>query len=337
MPTAATSLVEKAQGGLRGYLESRVKLDLTDLSVDGLWALAERGEQMEMAGALLAGLANRELSTRVDKNTLTDEMKRRGKTRSKFYYAIGLVQAFESLPEAAAAESLAALGPTKVRATLGWSGDERAAFASGQPVRGITIEDAAELSTRDFEQRIKAEDPELARAKAEAASLKTDLASAKLQLQRQARAAAALETEGEFPAFARAPRHEVFAFEQAAAFMLDNLSLLLAEHLFGDVRHPEANRFLPVVAANCQAALAAVELRIRGLRQQIETAFPGCADAPLTLDHQLSAAEGALLIDRAARMRHQLERERKRREDERANTQVGRRGNKRGARNPADS
>lgn len=306
-------------------LTTTARLLAIDLDADdaALAAMAVREINQAALSIARAGLALLALKERLDHGQFEASLESAGITQQRASEAMRCARMLLALP-AEMKRRIAALPPSKAI---------ELARAEPEVVEQLLEEGAldgdAPLTVREIRQRLK-------KLAAENEKHKTDLESAKLQLQRHARASGALETEGEFPAFARAPRHEAFAFEQAAAFMLDNLSMLVAEHLLGDVRHPEANRFLPVVAANCQASLAAVEHRIRCLRQQIETAFPGCADAPLTLDHQLSAAEGGLLIDRAARMRHQLERERKRREDDRANTQVGRRGNKRGARSNLD-
>lgn len=325
---AVRSLVEKAQGGLRGYLESRVKLDLTDLSIDGLWALSERGEQMEMAGALLTGLANRELSTRVDGHTLTNELKQRGKTRSKFYYAIGLVHAFESLPETTTAESLAALGPTKVRATLGWSGEERTAFASGQPVRGITIEDAAELSTREFEQRIKAESPELAKARAEAASLKTQLETARTERDRALKQAKYLLAEEDMPYFALAARQEVMAHTEGMALSLDMLDDVIRSAVIERVEHPEAPRFQPIVAATAYYALGGILARVHAQMVRLAEQFDA-GDQPTLSALEFSPGEYKLFADTRERIAGRLQADAQRRETRRENSRPGKVGRKR--------
>lgn len=328
MPTAATSLVEKAQGGLRGYLESRVKLDLTDLSVDGLWALAERGEQMEMAGSLIAGLANRELCTRVHTQELAAELRRRGKSRRNFYYSIGLVEAFESLPETATAESLAALGPTKVRATLGWSHDERTAFASGQPVRGLTIEDAAELSTREFEQRIKAENPELARANAEAASLKTQLEAARMERDRALKQAKYLLAEDDMPHFALAARQEVMAHTEGMSLSLDMLDDVIRTAVIERVEHPEAPRYQPIVAATAYYSLGSVLARVQAHMTRLAEHFDA-GDRVALAALPFSTGEMKLFSETRERIAGRLQADAQKREARRENTRPGKVGRKR--------
>jgi len=329
IPTAATSLVEKAQGGLRDYLQSRVNLSLADLSIDGLWSMAEFGERMELTGALLTGLANRELATRVGSRELAAELRARGRTRSAFDYSIRQVEALELLPEGEQVAALARLGSTKLRQMLAWQPDERADFASGKPVRGITLEEAEALPTREFEARAKPRAPELEAAQVEIAKLKTERDIAKQQMAALTRAARALETDGEFPMFVRETRQEAFAAEHGIGFLLDNLALLMGVHVLAEVKHPEAARFQPVIAANCEAVLGHIEARVRSLRGQLRAHYPDCGDTPIEHDHQLSHEEAVLLRERLKRMSYRLDKEQRQREVDRVNSQDGRRGRQR--------
>jgi hypothetical protein len=108
---------------------------------------------MEMAGRLLAGLANREIRTRV--LNLSEELRVRKKNRRAFDFSISVLEAYEALPDQSKVQAMAALGFTKSRALLPWSGEERAALAAGEEVRGITLAEAVELPSREVEKLAK--------------------------------------------------------------------------------------------------------------------------------------------------------------------------------------
>jgi hypothetical protein len=184
------------------------------------------------------------------------------------------------------------------------------------------IDGIGELSVRQLRERLKRDASEIRR-------LQTSLETSQRHAQQMARANSALEAESELPRFARSVRHEAFALEQGAGWMLDNFEAICNEELLRDVQHPEAHRWQPVAATNAHAALNALRGRITRLIQQIERAYPSSPDEAIGLDHQLSPLELMSLVERCERMRHGIKRDIEAREAERANTQAGRRGRKR--------
>lgn len=180
-------------------------------------------------------------------------------------------------------------------------------------------EELVGLSVRELKERLKSAERNAERAGKEAEM-------SKRQLQEITRNEQILELQGELPLFARVPRHETFAFEEATALMLDNLDLVYAENLLGDLKHPQAKRYQPIAAANAVAGLAKVEARIRALRLKLQGAYPDVSDEAVTHDHQLSRAEAAQLEERVKRMKHHIEETRKARLVERDHETTGKRG-----------
>lgn len=322
----SNDLIQTARGGLRDYLESRVKLDLTDLSVDGLWEMSDRGEQMEMAGLLLTGLANRELSTRVDSQKLAQELRQRGKPRAKFYYAMQAVEAFEALPDQSATAALAALGPTKVRALMSWHEHERAAFASGATVRGLTIDEAAELPTREFEKLSKPLSPEVERLATTNAKLETELS----KFRQQARAQAALRASEDLPLFAREPREEALLASEAMMQSLELIDDAVLRNLLAEVDHPEALRWQPAAARTVAYALGPVAMRIGRLIKELRERFGDSVIGPLDADSFLEPSEALGLMMGRQQLLKQAQELAQGRDDARANSTPGKRGRKRG-------
>ena len=180
---APVNLVASMPAALRGYVESVIsQIDGVANDQEALWQISARGEEMEMAGRLIAGKANLELSTRVD--NISEELRRRGKNRGAFFHSIDIYRAYEALPNTDSVASLARLGHTKCRAMLSWSPDERLELACGKKVRGLTIDDAADMTTRQFEEATKkpARDAELEKANKRAEKAESELEVARRML-----------------------------------------------------------------------------------------------------------------------------------------------------------
>lgn len=158
-----TSILASMPDTLQRYVAETIgHIDQAGVDDDALWSIGERGLQMEMAGRLIAGRAFMDLSTRVDKLTLASELRNRAIPRSTFYSVIEVYRTVEPLPRLDAVRSFVALGHTKMRDTASWSEDERLALAQGEEVRGLTIDQAVAMPTREFQKLAKADD-ELAR------------------------------------------------------------------------------------------------------------------------------------------------------------------------------
>jgi hypothetical protein len=333
VPASPGGLLATAASPVREYLaETLGVVDLAGQDEDTLWAISDRGEQMEMAGRLIAGLANRELCTLVHNQQLTEELRRRGKTRRAFYYSIELLAAFEALPDARCVHSLAQVGFTRFREVLAWTPEERVRFAGGEEVRGITLEEAVGMSSRQFceaerDWRLRNDD-RLQKLERERAQLQTQLDIAKNQNKLLARAGAALQTEEDLPPFALVVRQEFLAITESMSFGLDNLQAIAAENLFREIQHPEAHRFQPVAAGTAYFALRAIHARAGALLTQIQETY-GDDIGAVTLDHQLTAAEIKRFQEARALLLAQHQAKTKAREDARENNRPGKRGAKR--------
>lgn len=279
----------------------------------GVQAFNASGLWMARAGAAFKALkADCERS----QSSFKEVIEARGIVERRAYEAIGYAEFLERLPEAEA-RRLLAVPHTKVMAL---------AKADPEMVAELLEEGAldgdAPLSIRQLRARLK-------EAEVKAAKLDTELDRTKRLHERLARANSALESESELPRFARSVRHEAFAFEDGAGWMLDNLEAICSDDLFRDVQHPEAHRWQPVAATNAHAALNKIRGRITRLIQQIERAYPASPDETISLDHQLSPLELQSLNERCDRMRFTQTKEAEGRAARRANTQAGRKGRRR--------
>lgn len=324
-----SKLLSATRGPLRSYLESAIALIAqAGDDEDSLWKISERGEQMEMAGRLISGLANRELATRVGSQKLAEELRARGKTRANFDFYIRAAEAFEALPDLKSVEAFAELGYTKARAALSWSPEERIAFAHGEPVRGLTIEEAVALPSREFEKRTKPVPDDLAKAKAEAATLKTQLETARMERDRAVKSAKYLLAEEDMPHFALTARQEAMALTEGMSFSLDLLDDVTHQTIFKPVEHPEANRFQPIVAATMYYALGGVLARIQAHMARLSAHFEA-DDAEMHSALGFSTGELKLFNDTRERIVGRLQADSKKRDAKRENDRPGKVGRKR--------
>ncbi|MCK9194421.1 MAG: hypothetical protein M0P19_11170 [Nevskia sp.] len=314
---------------LRGYLESAFAIIAkAGDDEDTLWALSERGEQMEMAGRLISGLANRELSTRVDTLRLANELRSRGKNRANFYFSISVLEAFEALPNRESVEALAQLGYTKARSALSWSPDERIAFTQGESVRGITIDEAVEMPTREFERLSKnlESDARLNRLQSDKARLEAELNT----LREQFKKTRALQAVEDLPLFAREVREEAMVLSEQMMLAVELLEDAANRNLLGEVDHPERMRWQPAAARTLVHALGAPLARGAALIRLLKVSFGEEIAGALDADSILEASEAALFLSSRERLATRAQIERDERATERHNATPSRRGRPRG-------
>lgn len=320
-------------GPLRAYLETTLgQVASVSDDPDALWQLAERGLQMEIAGKIIAGRACQQLRDSLEAPDISAELSRRMIPKSSFYQAIEVYQLFAELPDLRVVQALAQLGITKALATKKWDDKEHLALATGKEVRGITLDAAVDMSTRDLDAHLKAwqeeNDDKVAKLQKDLAQSETQNDILRNQVKQLARAGAALQAEEDLPHFALVVRQEFMALTEAMSFALDNLEAIAGEHLFADVKHPERHKFQPVAAGTAYFALAGIHARAQQLLQRIEKEFKGVGGM-VTTDQQLTAAE----IKRFQEQRDQLvamhQAEAKKRDDARENNRPGKRGAKR--------
>ncbi|HVT35745.1 MAG TPA: hypothetical protein VHE37_09175 [Nevskiaceae bacterium] len=320
---------------LQQYLQQTL-VQIGDLGGDthGLWAAAERGLQMEAAGQILAGRALIELREHLPQGAFSSGLADRNIARRSAYNAIEAFEVFAELPNLDSVRALAQLGITKARALKHWSPDEHKAFASGKPVRGIQLDAAVELSSRDLVEQQRdwqlQNESQLRKLQSSNATLETKVETLQNEITRLQRAGSYVVAEEDLPDFARTVRQEALANTEQMAWCLDALQAAAEEHLFAKGKsHPSEFKFKPIAAGTLYYSLAAIHARAQLLLKRIQDQFGDSATGMLTIDMQLSPAE----IVRFQEQREQLlathQAKAKARDNQRENTRPGKRGAKR--------
>lgn len=294
-----------------------------------LWRASDMGEQMEMAGRLIAGRANLELSTRVDNRKLAEELRTRGKNRAGFYYSIDVYKAYEALPDAQKVEALAGLGYTKSRALLSWSPEERLALVSDEEVRGLTLDAAAAMPSREFEEWQKAwrnsRDEELRKAHARAESAEGRAEAAKNELQRERSDAAKRARESGLAPFAQAAREDAIALTEEMDVCLDGLGKLVNVLSSGTeaARHPND---AGTAAGTLYHALLGVQARSQALLIGLGEQFSEQITAVPRSEQLLNPGEVERALAQRQRLLGRAEVEAHNRKADRENSRAGRKG-----------
>lgn len=221
------SLIAAMPAPLQAFLEDTMSriAQLGD-DTESLWAIGHRGLQMEIAGRLVAGRAFQEISARAEKKQIVSDLKMRGIPTTSFYEAIGIYEVFAAFPDVEFVRACAQLDATKLRQVARWSPEERLALASGESVRGITIEQAADMSSREFIAATKP--PEVARLEADKELLESRFKKieAELKVERDKQSTRPVLTEAD--AWRRDVRIESATVSDAALFHLAELDRLVA-------------------------------------------------------------------------------------------------------------
>ena len=326
-----SSLIAAMPSHLQAYV-SRAIEQIGSLGADeeSLWRASDAGEKMEMAGRLIAGRANKELCPRV--HNISEELQRRGKTRRAFYQSIEIYDAYEALPDGQKVEALAAIGFTKSRALLPWTQEERLALASGEKVRGITIDDALAMPSREFDETAKANagGDEARKLKAKLATLETRLESVEAERDRAKGFLQNRLVVTGLPEFCLTARGEAAALTEQADAALDGLTELLNDNLLASHDEvAEAERYAAMAAGTYYHSLRAIHARAGQLLQQVEEHFGEAVTEKLLYEHQLKAAEVDAFKHAREIIVGRLKTQASNREAERENAKEGKRGRKR--------
>lgn len=247
------------------------------------------------------------------------------------YNSVAQFRRFNQFHDLDVVQALAALEPSKFDA-LTFGDDEWTEFARGESVRGLTLETSVEMTRSELQKQQRdwqlAHDDQVQKLERDNAKLRNDLDIANNLRKTLARAGAALQAEEDLPPFALTVRQEFLALTESMSFCLDNLQAIAAEHLFAEVKHPDAHRYQPVAAATAYFALNGIHARAWMLLKQMREAYPDDLGM-VTLDAQLTPAE----IKRHEEQREQLlavhQAAAKARENARENNRPGKPGAKR--------
>ncbi|MGQ0622753.1 MAG: hypothetical protein ACT4QA_23090 [Panacagrimonas sp.] len=229
--TPGTSLATRVAPGisdaLRGYLERMQPTALlTPANEAEAWDMAVRALQISTAGAITAGYQFKRLRAQLPAGGFSAGLAERQIPRRTAYDAIEAFDLFSAFPEIELCELFAQLGLSRVRCLSALSLDEFLALAAGQEVRGITYEQAADISVRDLDAHLKEwqanHDTEantlreqLKRAQTEAEVARLEATALRRQLGQEADVSPS-------PAWYRSARREISA-------VCEGLSLYLAE------------------------------------------------------------------------------------------------------------
>lgn len=249
--------------------------------------------------------------------------------KSTCYYSIAQFHLFNQFEDLDVVQALGALEPTKFRA-LSFQPDEWSDFARGEPVKGITLDSAVEMSQRellDQQRQWQADhDDQVQTLERDKARLQNQLDTERNRANLLARAGATLLDEADLPRFALTVRQESLALTEQIGFALDNLDTVVDENLLRDVKHPEAHRWQPVSASTCFYALSGALARGHALLERIREAYP---DHHLTAEVQLRPAEITRFQEQRAQLLATHEAKARQRETARENATPGKRGAKR--------
>ena len=285
---APTAVAVSMPPPLQAYLQATIgQIDALGEDADSLWAVGQRGLQMEMAGRIIAGCAFKALCER--SHNLTEELATRRIPRRTFYDAINVFALYAELPDPESVRALAQLGQTKAIAIASWPREEAIALANGQHVRGITLDDAVEMPTRDFMQAIKP--PELARLEKRIAELDTDLDATRSEKQKLEYKLAHRFDNLPMPTFAAAAREEAVALTEKMLLCVQELQSLVDGALTGPRKEPEAERFQLQAAGTLFHALLPAVAQCHELLRQIQADFGDAATGGVRFEFQLVAAE----------------------------------------------
>lgn len=112
------------------------------------------GLKLELAGKLYAGFALLGLKEEMGHGKYLAALAEKGVAPRSANYCTNLVKLANRIP-ASNWQTFANLEPSKLDLMTSWTDDELKAFGKGEEVRGITFDDAQELSVRDIKSQLK--------------------------------------------------------------------------------------------------------------------------------------------------------------------------------------
>jgi hypothetical protein len=289
---------------------------------DSLWAASDAGEQMEMVGRLVAGRANLELINRLGDQKVSEELRSRGKKRSTFYEQVEIFKAYNAIPSAEQIAALAAVGYTKSRLIASWTKEERLALVAGKEVRGITIHEAASLSTREFAQATR--DPDLVKASKKIQALAADKEGLEAEVKELKGALKHRYETLKMPDFAAHARQEAVALSEQMTLSVTALEDLVEDRLVNDKDAKAYPEWAQRAAGTLYHSVRAVQARTQELLQRLEKQYGKAVTGKIDFEHALSPGELALAKDalNVVLKRHKVQAEN--READRANAKGGR-------------
>lgn len=305
---------------LQTYLQATLaQIDTVANDEESLWQVGQRGLQMEMAGRIIAGRAFLELCER--SHNISEELGRRRIARRTFYDAIDVYRLYAELPDAESVRALAHVGQTKAIAIARWPREEAIALAHGQMVRGITLEDAIELPTRDFMQAVKP--PELAQAERKIRELELDRDAANAELREMRDAMRHRYDVLKIPPDAARARQETVALCEQIALSVTSLESLAGELASGEL-HMHFPDWAERAAGTLYHSLLSQHARIQTMLDRLAEQWGQKVTGRLEYEFTLSEGEAAVARDALAiiTQRHRVAQDN--RDAERANAAGGR-------------
>lgn len=310
--TTAVAPAAHLQNTVAAMLGIPAQASAEELLEIGIQAFNASGLWMARAGAAFRALkADSERS----ESSFKEMLKARGIAEQRAYEAIGYAEFLERLPEDQA-RRLLAVPHTKVMAL---------AKADPEVVAELlevgALDGDEPLTVRELRERLH-------RAERANAGLQNELDIANNQKKLLARAGHALQDEVDLPPFALAVRQEAMALTAAMSFDLDNLEAICAEHLFQEIRHPEAPKYQPIAAATAYFSLAGIHARSQELLAKLRAEYES-ALGNVSIDHQLTPAEIKRYQEQRAQLLAAASAKATARANERENNRPGKRGAKR--------
>jgi len=287
-----------------------------------LWAVAQRAFEMEMAGRVVAGRALLELSKRLDQAEFAEELTRRHVSRSAYYNAVAVYQAFAELPDEQSVQTFGQLGQTKAITLLTWTPEERLAFAKGQKVRGLTVDQAVEMSAREFAEA--ARDPELIKAGKKIAALEADNEGLEAEVKELKGALKHRYEALKMPDFAAHARQEAVALAEQMTLSITALEDVVTDRLIGDKEAKTYPEWAERAAGTLYHSLRSVHARTEELLAKIHAQWGKPVTGKLDFEHSLTDGELQMAKDALGIVLKRHKTLAENRDAERANAKGGR-------------
>lgn len=269
---------------------------LSDIKTDDdAWSLASAAHQMETQGSMVMGFALNHLRASLPPRSFSAGLAERRIPRSSAYRAIEFFDLSQRLGQIGIVPALGQLGVIKALALKEWDDGELKEFAEGRTVHGLTIDQAIDMPTREFETAVKESrqsDAERAKLRKAKDTLETKLEARDAELKRIKERALHRLNRVDLPEFAVIAREEATALTEQMDAALDGLTSLLHDNLLAphdDVADEYTHR--AAAAGTYYHSLRAIWARAQGLLQDIESHFDGKVTGFATFDHQLKPAE----------------------------------------------
>jgi hypothetical protein len=282
---------------LREYLSDAAlpaPKDIVATDPDRLWEFVQRGMEMEIKGKIAAGWALTQLRDNLPPQVFSSKLRDLNIPRSSAYDAIAASSLFATLPDLQVVRALAQLGIAKTLTLRTWEPKEVVALASGKPVRGLTLDAAVEMPTREFADAVR--DPELIRANKKIAGLEADNEGLTEEIKSLKGALKHRYQNLRMPDFAAHARQESVALAEQMTLGITALEDLLQQNLVEGKEaklHPEwAER----AAGTMYHSLRSVQARLEAVLFAIQEQYGSKVTGKVDYEHRLS--EGELLIAR---------------------------------------